>query len=1074
MKTKFKGILTLLLAFTVHFAFAQKTVTGTVSDETGALPGVNVLIKGTSTGTETDFDGKYSIEANQGDILQFSYVGMNTVLKTVGAGNTYDVTLAASNVLEQVVITALGIKREKQALGYAVAKVGSEKLAQKSNGDIARVLSGKASGVQIKQQSGMSGSGTSIIIRGMSSFSGSNQPLFIVDGVPFSGDTNAQGDFQDGNNGSSRFLDIDPNNIEEVSILKGLSASTLYGTEGRNGVVLITTKSGASQKGGAKKTAITVSSSVFFNEIASLPNYQNEYGGGFDQSFGWYFSNWGPSFEKDGPAGWGNSAAFDADGTLAHPYSTASAATGIPAAFPEFTGARYAYKPYNGVADFFRTGVVQNLSVNARGSSSDGKTSYNANFSTLGDEGFTPGNELKRTTFSLGGSTKLSNKFTVNGTLNFAKTNFETPPVAASYGSNVSGKSASIFGNLFYTPRSVDLMGLPFQNPIDGSSVYYRQNNSIQHPLWTVANAKNLQNTNRVFGGVTVAYAVNDNLNLSYRYGIDTYSEDNTNYSNKGGKTGNVATQSGIYETWNNTNMITDHNLMLSGSKDITDSFDFNYVLGGTLRNDSFIQNGTSSTGQQVFGVLKHFNFAKQDEIEDEIKRNILGVYAQTEFGYNNYLYLTLAARKDWVSNLTKENNSILYPSASLSIIPSKMIQAIKDSDIINYLKLRAGYGTSANFPGRYPVSPSAKLDTQYFQTADGVNYVTTSNGTPTSVSLGNPDLKPELIGELEFGIESRFLKNRLSLDASIYQRKTENLLVKRPLDPASGYSTTKTNIGLIENNGIEVDLSYDIFKNADGFNWNAGINWFKNRAIVEDLGLDTDMVVYAGFSNLGNAAIKGEPLGTMVGSAIARDDDGNLLVDSAGSYITKNGANIIGDATPDFNLNYSNGFSYKNLSLDFLFSWTQGGDIYAKTVQTLLGRGVVAQEGVDRANSFILPGVNPNGDQNITQITNARYYFNNILYGPNELGVYDATVYRLQEVSLSYSLSSKMLKKLPFGALSVSVSGNNLWFFAPNIPGNTNFDPNVAGLGVGNGAGFEYLNAPTSKRYGVSIKASF
>ncbi|MBT3546730.1 MAG: TonB-dependent receptor plug domain-containing protein, partial [Flavobacterium sp.] len=420
MKTKFKGVLTLLLALIVQISFAQeKTVSGTVSDNTGSLPGVSVIIKGTSTGAETDFDGKYSIKATSGDVLVFNYLGYKTVEKTVGSANVIDVTLVeGGEVLDEIIVTAQGIKREKKALGYAVSEVKSEQLEQRSEGDIGRLLSGKASGVNIQSQSGVSGSGTSILIRGMSSFSGSNQPLFVVDGVPFSSDTNAQGNFVDGNNGSSRFLDIDPNNIESVNVLKGLAAATLYGTQGRNGVILITTKSGSSGRS-ANKQEITVSSSVFFNEIASAANYQNEYGGGFDQAFGWFFSNWGPKFERDGPGGWGSSSAFDSAGTLAHPYSTASPVTGVPQAFPEFAGARYDWRPYNSVGDFFRTGVVRSNNINIRSSSEDGKINYNINYGSLDDEGFTPGNTVGRNTLSIGGNAKLSNKFTVSGTMNY-------------------------------------------------------------------------------------------------------------------------------------------------------------------------------------------------------------------------------------------------------------------------------------------------------------------------------------------------------------------------------------------------------------------------------------------------------------------------------------------------------------------------------------------------------------------------------------------------------------------------------------------------------------------------------
>ena len=629
-------------------------------------------------------------------------------------------------------------------------------------------------------------------------------------------------------------------------------------------------------------------------------------------------------------------------------------------------------------------------------------------------------------------------------------------------------------------------MGLPFQNPITGESVYYRQNNSIQHPLWTVANAGNTQVTNRIFGNAAITYALNDNININYQFGFDTYSENNSNYSNRGGKTGSVANQSGVYETWNNTKTINNHRFTLNGNYDLSDDFDLNFTVGLDSRGDTYERSGVSSTGQQVFGVLRHFNFAVQDEIQLTENRNIIGAFAQADLGYKDLVFLTLASRTDWVSNLTRENRSITYPSASISFLPSKAIEFIQESDAINFLKVRAGYGTSANFPEEYPVSDNLILDVQTINVVVPIDGDETQDvvSNTTSRVLGNPNLKPERLDELEFGLEGSFFDNRINLDFSIYKRITKDLIVTRPLDPSTGFDFTETNIGEIENDGIEIDLTYDIIRNdGDGLNWSANFNWSTSEAIVTDLGLDTDIVTYAGFTNRGNAAVEGFSLGTMIGSAILRDANGNFLVNGAGSYQVDNSfdfsddsnfSNIIGDANPDFTFNISNQISYKNFNLGFLFNWIQGGDMYSQTVQTLLGRGVVSQEGIDRANSFILPGVNSTGETNTVQINNSTYYFSNVLYGPDEMGVYDATVFRLQEISLGYSLPSSMLEKTPFGTLSFTFSANNLWYYTPNMPKNTNFDPNVAGLGVGNGRGFEYLNGPSSRRYGLSIKASF
>jgi len=1082
---KVNGILTLLLAFVACVSHAQeKVISGTVTDQEGlVLPGVNIVVEGTTTGTQTDFDGNYSIEASTGQTLLFTYIGQRTERRTVGADNTINVQmLEDAQALEEVVVTALGIKREKQALGYAVSEVGSEKLESRPEGDIARVLQGKASGVQITNQSGLSGSGTNVIIRGLSTFSSSNQALFIVDGVPFSTDTNSQGrqgdrnDFVNGNNGSSRFLDLDPNSIESVNVLKGLAAATLYGSQGRNGVVLITTKAGAAGATGPKKTEISVNSSLFFNEIASLPDYTNEYGNGFDQAFGWFFSNWGPSFRREGAAGWGNSTSIDDQGTLLHPYSTSTAA--IQAAFPEFQGARYPWKPYDSVKKFFRTGVVTNTSVNVAGTSDDGKVGFNVNYGYLSDQGFTPNNKVNRNTLSVGGRAELSNKFTAAGTLNFARTDFVSPPVAQSQGNGATGSGSSVFGDLWFTPRSVDIQGLPYQDPVTGGSVYYRQDNSIQHPLWTVANSASEQQTNRVFGQASLQYDINDNLNLIYRAGLDVYSENNIQYQNKGGvnsNSGDIRLASGIYETWNNTNTIWDHNLVLNGDYSITDLIGATFNLGATSRREVFDQNGVSSDGQQVFGILRHFNFLNQNEIQNFSERNLVGVYGQFDFDYDSWVYLTLAGRNDWVSNFAQENRAQFYPSASVSFIPTTAFPGLK-GNVLDYLKVRGGIGVSANFESSaYPIASTLFLNTQDIQDDGGANIVTNTTG----LRLGNPNLKPETLEEIEIGIESRWWDGRITLDGSVYTRKTNNLILDRPLDPGTGYFVTATNIGEISSDGVEADLGVSWFRASEegGFSWTTNLNFTAYETTVEDLGLDTDQVVYSGFSNLGNAAIEGEPLGVLFGGRVQRNDNGDLLVDASGNYIRDPVDKIIGDPNPDWITNIANTLSYKNFSLGFQWNYTQGGDIYSSTISTLLGRGLIVETN-NREDTYILPGVGPDGNPNRVQINNSDFYFSNILFGPNgggsELQVYDATTIRLQEASLSYSLPGRFLDKTPFGALSFTVSGQNLWYRAVNTPKGARFDPNTTGLGVSNGAGFDFLNGPSSRRYGFSVKASF
>ena len=572
-------------------------------------------------------------------------------------------------------------------------------------------------------------------------------------------------------------------------------------------------------------------------------------------------------------------------------------------------------------------------------------------------------------------------------------------------------------------------------------------------------------------------YDLSDNLNLIYRVGIDNYNESNVNFQNRGGVNSNsndIRLQSGIYETWNNVNTIWDHNFALNGDYDLTEKVGATFNVGFNGRRETFDQSGVSSDGQQAFGVLRHFNFLNQNEIQGSFERNVIGLYGQVEFDYDNILYLTLAGRNDWVSNLAKDNRTLFYPSASLSFVPTTAFTDLK-GDALGYLKFRAGYGTSAGFPDQnsdsYPVANRLSLDTQDFQDNTGTNIVSNSTG----LTLGNPNLKPEQVSEIELGIESRWWDNRISLDVSVFQRTTTDLIVSQPLDPSSGFFRTNTNVGEIKGEGIEIDLGLNLIRSEDnGFNWNTNINFTANETEVTDLGNDTDLIVYSGFGNLGNAAIEGEPLGVIYGSRVLRDAEGNLVVNAAGDYVQDSQDGVIGDPNPDWVANMINTLSYKNFSLGFQLNYTQGGDIYSSTIATLLGRGLIT-ETLDRENTFILQGVQQSdGRVNDVQINNSDYYFNNILFGPSELQVYDATVIRLQEVSLGYSLPQKFLDKTPFVSLSITLSGQNLWWDAVNTPDGANFDPNVSGTGVGNGFGCDFLNGPSSRRYGLCVKASF
>lgn len=1074
MKSKLLIMLFSMFVFFMHHAEAQeRTISGKVtSDEDGsALPGVNVILKGTTVGTVTDIDGNYKVNVPDEDgILVFSFIGLASQEVPIGNRSVIDVTMSSDiKQLGEVVVTAQGIEREKKALGYAVSTVESKDLEQKTEGDIGRLLKGKAPGVAVTQTSGVSGSATNIIIRGYTSISGSNQPLFVVDGIPFDGGNNSNTGFVDGQTESSRFLDLDPNNVESVSVLKGLAATVLYGEKGRNGVILITTKNG-SAKDAKEKMEISVSNSYFANEIASLPDYQDNYGGGFFQNFGFFFSNWGPNFNTRGERG------ISADGTVDHPYSRFQDED-LLEAFPEFQGARYDYIPYDNVEAFFRTGNVWNTSVNIRGAAE--KVNYNVSYGYLNDIGFTPGNSLQRNNFGFGGNADLSNNFTIGATFNYTNTDYETPPIAASLGSGTIGDGGSVFGDVFYTPRSVDLMGLPFESPLTGGSVYYRSGNDIQNPRWTVKNVRAAQDVDRFFGNVFLRYNVNDWLSGMYRVGLDTYTEFNSFGQNKGGVDGPV---NGLYRTIDVRNTIWDHTFNITANKELNEDFNLIATLGANGRLDQRVEQGVESQNQVVFGVLKHFNFIDHATVysatsplldtEFESAESRLGVYASIALDFKRFLYLTLQGRNDWVSTLESENNRLFYPGVSLAFDATSAISGLQNSNVISYLKVRAGFGSSAGFPPAFSTRNTLGLNSRALVDRDG-NVVTTNT---VSDRLGNPDLKPERVDEIELGIESRLFNNRVGLNVSVYKKTTEDLILDRDLDPSTGFDVTRINAGELEVKGIEIDWDATVLE-LGAFKWNLNGNFVSDESEVIDLPEGIDQIQFlenGGISDLGNFAIEGETFGVIQGTTIVRDDNGNPIIDSQGFFTESNEISIIGDPNPDFTGALTNTFSYKGITFSFEWQYRQGGDIYSLTASTLVGRGITEDTDFDRTRTFILPGVDQEGNPNTKQIAATNLYFDVLGFGANELRVFDGTTIRLNEVSLSYSLPKSLLSKTPLGSVTFTASGFNLWFDAVNFPDHVNFDTNSLGSGVGNGVGMDFLSGPSSRRFGGSLKFTF
>lgn len=1003
----------------------QKQVIGTITDNYGVpLLGVNVLVKGTTNGTSTDFDGKFNITVEKdSDILVISYVGFKIQEIVIGSQSIINVILEEdAQALGEVILTAQGIKKSKKALGYAITTLKSEEVEQRAEADLGRTLQGKIAGVNISAVSGETGGGTSIRIRSSLSVNQSNSPLIVVNNVPFGGS----------------ITDIDANDIKSMSILKGLNASVLYGSEGRNGVILIETKSGSAVLGG-KSFKATVSTTTYVNKVANLPEYQNKYGVGSDFGYvGGNLGNWGPAFT-------------DLD-QVPHPYASQSDV------FPEFENATVPYEAVrNNVSDFFNTGRGTIISANI--SSTQEKTAFNMSVGYTDEEGIIGKNDLKRFNLGIGGQAQLTDKLNVSATLNYSTRKVN----------RLQGEE--IFNLLLFTPRNIDVLNLPYQNPQTGASVYYR---SSENPLWVINNTGQFDDIVRIFGTINAKYDISNKLNLTYRAGIDNDSQDEFDYSNKGGFGDN---EFGFLDLDYDKEVTIDQSVILG-----LNGLELNEHIGLDAQvgvNSKFIKGksqSSSSDNQNVFGFLRPSNFNTTLADYESYTENLAGAFGQFEFSYDNFLYINLSGRNDWGSTVEQENRSLFYPGASFSFLPTSAFNI--QSKAINYLKIRGAYGTSSGFPSRFNTRNILETNPRRFVDANGQVIVTNS----ADEEFANPDLKPELHREFEVGIEGRFFNNRVNLEASAFKRISEDQILEAGLPPATGYTITTINAGRIDTEGLEIDLGIDIIK-TDNFKWTFRNLFTAYESLVVELPEGEIELLRANNDPSGRFAIEGQPLGVIKGSYALRDAEGNFLIDPNEGlvYISDEVGlddRIIGDPNPDWTLTTINNISYKGFTLSTQFEYTHGGDILGLAVEDLLERGVT-RDTENREGSFVLPGVygdpatgeallDANGQkiQNTIQLNAQRTVFSNY-YNANELSTYDASVFRLREVALGYTINKEISKNLPFDNLTITLSGRNLWYNAPDFPKYINYDPeNDNGLGD--------QTVPTTKRIALGISVNF
>lgn len=1055
MRTKFSGFLTLFLALIVQFTFAQdRTVTGVVTDQDGLpLPGANVLVKGTSNGTQTDFDGNYSIEANTGDVLVYSYVGQKTEERTVGAASSINVTLGIdAQALDEVVVTALGISREEKSLGYSSQQLGSESIANVPTTNVVNSLSGKIAGVNITQSSGDIGSSSRITIRGISTIFGNSQPLIVVDGIvmdngsyTYSG--NAGTDVPNG------LADINPQDVESMNVLKGGEATALYGMRGTNGVIVITTKSGKKNKA----LGITINSTVSFSNPYIFPDYQNSYGQGYDPNNFFFVDGRSGSGSVD--ESWG--PRLDA-GLEFVQYGSYIANPNNPQPMP-WVSHKNSVKD-----DFYQTGLTTDNSVSFAGGTDS--ASYRFSMGLTDAQGIVYNTNLRK--YNIGGNVDfdLSDKWSVGFNIRYIRSNSDQRN-GVGY-----GETANQVGQLVWGARQVDWSSLrdwrnlPTVNMVDSGDprmVPINWNTAYNNnPFWALDNNLHPWERNRFMGGANIGYEINDKLRLDMQTGID-YFNDLQETQWHFGTSGNL---NGYYRmTERNRYEINSQALLTyTDSYGANDEFDFNLSAGGATMVSHYRLFDAYANNLVIDGLFNLSNSAAPPILSDDSsEQRINSIFATGSLSYNDYVYLNFSGRNDWASVLPAQNNSIFYPSASLSVLPHQMFDI--QSDVLNFLKLR---GSWAQTGSAGPLAPYS-INPAYNLASSGLNGQTPTAQYPNTA--WNSDIKAQTETAIETGIEARLFNNRLNLNFTYYNKKAEDVIMPLQVPSSSGFTSVWKNAATIKNKGYEVVAGIDVLRNPDGFNLGLDINFAKNDNLVEDI--EGSGVINLDNGNLWNVdmqARNGESIGSIYGPSFARDE-------ASGKIIYDNGLPVIGDykvlgnSQPDWVGGVAINASYKGFHFRTLFDTKQGGEVYSQTNTWGMLTGNLEETLVGRESGIIGDGVMADGNggyvPNNIIVPAQSYYSTAFSQNVAESSVYDASFVKWRELSLGYTLPSHLFSDMGIQSIDLGVNIRNLAILHKKAP---HIDPETAfGVGVGQ-QGLEYAQTPSTRTIGVSLNVKF
>ena len=1074
MKKNLRSILTLVLVFVVQLTIAQtKTVTGTVTDSQGLpLPGVGINVKGTDKGTQSDFDGNFKISLEQGQTLLFSYLGMED--KSVvyqGQAEVSVVMKTAENQLNEVVVTALGIKREKKSLGYATQEVGGDEVSNIATNNFTNALSGKVAGLNIKSSGTMGGS-TNVVIRGNSSLTGSNQALFVIDGTPIINNnsntddqTRGRGGYDYGNAAS----DLNPDNIENINVLRGAAATALYGERAANGAIIITTKRGNQNE----DIGVSIRTSVMFSNANenTLPNYQRKYGAGY-----------GPYYRSDD--GYFSLSDVDGDGTLDEttPF-TEDASFGAAfdpnrmiyqwdAIYPELDTYQQA-SPWTAGAntpnEIWDTGYQLINSVALQGGTE--RSSFRLNYTNFFQEGALPNSEIKRNTINFSASHDLTDKLKISSNFNFIKSDGK-----GRYGTGYDADNV-MQSHRQWNQMNVDLYKLRDAYFATGRNITWNPNGPdnltpiyFDNPYFTRYENYSTDTRNRYYGNINLNYEINDVFSVLGRFTFDTYSELQEERNNVG------SVDISRYSRFDNRVGEYNYDLILNFNKDLTEKLNVDGNAGFNIRRNeqTFIRASTNG-GLFETGLytLKNSKNPLEPPEEYEADQMVDGLYLRAGLGYEDTYFLEGTIRRDRSSTLPKADNTYVYPSISTSVLVSNLI----DANWLTFAKVRANYAEVGSSTDPYNVFNTYDMSTPY----QGQGIASNPN------RFNNLELKSERSKSYEVGVETSFFDRRLSFDASYYITRTEDQITPVPVSNATGYTRRLLNAGEIENKGVEILLSGTPIDYND-FRWNVSVNWYQNKNKVVSLIEGIDNLQLASLQGgVSINAAPGEPYGAIRGRDYVYDDNGNKLVDSNGYHqVTDSNNNIIGDIQPDWNAGITNTFNYKNVSFSFLIDIQEGGDIfsldtwygYATGIYDItagkndLGNEIRAPltNGPD-SGGIILEGVKADGSENDIRVpfddyTNPYGYTR----APNKRHVYDASYVKLREVSLTYNFSDKLLESGPFTGMSLSLIGRNLWIIDKNIP----YSDPEAGLSSGNIQGYQSGAYPAMRQYGLNFKLNF